>query len=160
MNTEFNRILDEFMSKMVTSFPEQPKLAGYYRAFKVAKLYNAELPLQIFMGGCMSFKEEISTRNEYFFKTRKTFVTGCSKCSSFGEDTGLVEYWERISETTKNSIWEYVQTLFVLGEMFINNEGLVDKTKDIYHNISMNEMSRFQNDAITDFSDDFLKKIK
>ena len=38
MNTEFNRILDEFMSKMVTSFPEQPKLAGYYRAFKVAKL--------------------------------------------------------------------------------------------------------------------------
>ena len=160
MNTEFNRILDEFISKMVATFPDQTKLVGYYRAFKVAKIYKEELPLQIFMGGCLRFKEQITNRDEEFFKNRDTFVSGCSNCSSFGQDTGLVEYWDRTSDVTKNSIWEYVQTLFVLGEIVINDENLLDKTSEVYKNISVNEMSRFQNESTSEFSDDFLKKIK
>ena len=103
VSSEFNKILDEFMSKMVHTFPEQGKLNTYYKAFKVAKTVNNLMPLQLFMGGCLNFKDQIKSRDEEFFKKRPEFVEKCNSYSSFSNDIGMVEYWDTISDTTKKS---------------------------------------------------------
>ncbi len=160
VTTQFNTILDEFMNKMVTTFPEQKKLSTYYKAFKVSRMYDNSLPLQVFMGGCMHYTEEIRERDEGFFKNKSSFVDSVGKCSNFGTDTGLVDYWDSLSLSTRKSIWDYVQTLFVMGENIINKTPkLLSQTRAIYDNMSMGEMKRFENNDVNAFSMDFLTKI-
>jgi hypothetical protein len=157
----FNMILEEFIKKLVVTFPEQVKLNSYYKAFKLSKIVNQKLPLQLFMGGCTKFSVQIKNRDEIFFKNEPIFVDKCYKYSSFTKDIGLVDYWESMSSQTKNSIWDYIQTLFVMGEMFLNkNTTLKQKTHEIYQGLSEDELTRFENDDVNQFSDDFLKKIK
>ena len=56
---EFNKTLEEFINKMILQFPEETKLKTYYSAFKVTKMYDKSMPIKIYMGGCLSFTEQI-----------------------------------------------------------------------------------------------------
>ena len=160
LNKQFNEILKEFISKMIVTFPEQKKLKTYYRAFKVSKTLNAQMPIQLFMGGCVEFSDQIRNRDEDFFKSRESFVECAKGCSNFGTDTGIVDEWDSLSENTRNSIWEYIQTMFVLGEIIVNkDETLKAQLSVVYDNISLGELSRFENDTTGEFSSDFLSKI-
>lgn len=158
---KFNTILQEFIEKMLNTFPEEQKLKTYYNAFKISKLYSNQLPVQIFMGGCLDYADQIKTRDSDFFINKKTFVDKCVKASSFSNDIGLKDRWDTTPEKTKKSIWDYIQTLFVLGEMYISkDQSVVDKINKIYESMSFGEMKRFENENVTKFSDDFTKKIK
>ena len=160
LNKQFNEILKEFISKMIVTFPEQKKLKTYYRAFKVSKTLNSQMPIQLFMGGCVEFSDQIRNRDEDFFKSRESFVECAKGCSNFGTDTGIVDEWDSLSENTRNSIWEYIQTMFVLGEIIVNkDETLKAQLSVVYDNISLGELSRFENDTTGEFSSDFLSKI-
>lgn len=159
--TKFNTIIDEFIVKMLNAFPDEQKLRTYYNAFKISKLYSKQLPIQIFMGGCLDFEQQIKTRDSEFFINRKTFVDKCVRASSFSNDIGLRDRWELTPEITRKSIWDYIQTLYVLGEMYIKKDkSVVEKINQIYDSMSISEMKRFENDSITQFSDDFTQKIK
>lgn len=158
---KFNTILQEFIEKMLTAYPDEQKLKTYYNAYKIAKLYSKQLPIQIFMGGCLDYADQIKARDVEFFINKKTFVDKCVKASSFSNDIGLRDRWDTTPEKTKKSIWDYVQTLFVLGELYISKDkSLVDKINKIYESMSFGEMKRFENENVTHFSDDFTKKIK
>jgi len=160
LNKQFNEILKEFISKMIVTFPEQKKLKTYYRAFKVSKTLNSQMPIQLFMGGCVEFSDQIRNRDEDFFKSRESFVECAKGCSNFGTDTGIVDEWDSLSENTRNSIWEYIQTMFVLGEIIVNkDETLKAQLSVVYDNISLGELSRFENETTGEFSSDFLSKI-
>ena len=154
----FNNVLDEFMCKLIDNFPDIVKLKNYYRVYKISKLCSDILPLQIFMGGCLKFETEIKEKNENFFKNKEGFIDGCSSC--FGNDIGIIEYWDNISSDTKESIWEYVQTLFVIGKIYLVSNDLMTKTQTIYSSINNKEISRFENSSVNNFSDEFLTKIK
>lgn len=158
---KFNAIIEEFIVKMLNAFPDEQKLKTYYNAFKISKLYSKQLPIQIFMGGCLDFEKQIKNRDAEFFMTRKTFVDKCVRASSFSSDIGLRDRWETTPEITKKSIWDYIQTLYVLGEMYIKKDrGIVDKINQVYDSMSISEMKRFENDSVTQFSEDFTRKIK
>lgn len=157
----FNTIMEEFIKKIIISFPEEVKLNSYYKAFKLSRMVNERLPLQLFMGGCTKFSEQIKSRDEVFFKNEPVFVDKCYKYSSFTKDIGLVEYWDNMSQKTKNSIWEYIQTLFAMGEMYLNNNiKIKQQTHEIYSTLSEDELLRFEDENVNEFSDDFLKKLK
>ena len=119
---EFNKTLDEFINKMIIQFPEEPKLKTYYSAYKVTKMYDKTMPIKIFMGGCLEFSKQIKSRDTEFFAKRKGFVNKLQQASSFSDDIGLVNYWDNLSSNSKKAIWDYVQTLYVMGEMFINKD--------------------------------------
>ena len=158
---KFNTILEEFIVKMRDSFPDESKLRTYYNAFKVSKMYSVELPIKIFMGGCIDYADQIKSRDAEFFMNQKRFVDKCVRASSFSNDIGLKDRWISTPETTKKSIWDYVQTLFVLGEMYVNKDtNVISEINKIYHSMSISEMKRFENADITEFSSDFTKKIK
>ena len=156
---EFNKTLDEFINKMILQFPEETKLKTYYSAYKVTRMYDKTMPLKIYMGGCLQFSEQIKNRDTNFFAKRKAFVNKIAQASSFTDDTGLVNYWENLSDISKNAIWDYIQTLFVMGEMYINKDSsIVQKINSVYNNISFDESMQNLKENDT-FTEDFISKI-
>lgn len=156
---EFNKVLDEFINKMIAQFPQEPKLKTYYSAYKVTKMYDISMPIKIFMGGCLEFKEQIRTRDTEFFERRKAFVDKIRVASSFSDDIGLVNYWHSLSESSKNAIWDYIQTLFVMGEMYINKDtSIVEKINHVYNNISFENSMKTLKENDT-FTEEFINKL-
>lgn len=156
---EFNKTLDEFINKMINQFPQENKLKSYYSAYKVTKMYDKSMPIKIFMGGCLEFKEQIKIRDSEFFTKRKTFVNKVKQASSFTDDTGLVNYWANLSESSKTAIWDYMQTLFVMGEMYINKDNsIVEKINSVYNKMNFNDTlnNLKDNDSLTE---EYIKKI-
>lgn len=137
---EFNKTMEEFINKMILQFPQETKLKTYYSAYKVTKIYDKTMPIKIFMGGCLQFTEQIKSRDTEFFAKRKAFVDKIQKASSFSDDIGLVNYWENLSDNSKNAIWDYVQTLFVMGEMYVNKDtSIIQKINSVYNKVSFDE---------------------
>ena len=156
---EFNKVLDEFINKMMVQFPQEPKLKTYYSAYKVTKMYDKSMPIKIFMGGCLQFKEQIRTRDTEFFERRKGFVNKITVASSFSDDIGLVNYWHSLSESSRNAIWDYIQTLFVMGEMYINKDtSIVEKINHVYNNISFENSMKTLKENDT-FTEEFINKL-
>lgn len=156
---EFNITLDEFINKMINQFPEESKLKTYYSAFKVTKMYDNTMPIKIFMGGCLEFRDQIKNRDTLFFAKRKGFVNKIRQASSFTDDTGLVNYWDNLSENSKKAIWDYIQTLFIMGEMFINKDfSIINKITKVYNNLSFNESMDYLKENDT-FTEEFINKI-
>lgn len=137
---EFNKTLEEFINKMFLQFPQETKLKTYYSAYKVTKMYDKTMPIKIFMGGCLQFTEQIKSRDTEFFAKRKGFVDKLQQASSFSDDIGLVNYWENLSDNSKNAIWDYIQTLFVMGEMYVNKDtSIIQKINSVYNKVSFDE---------------------
>lgn len=137
---EFNKTLEEFINKMIIQFPEETKLKSYYSAYKLTKMYDKTMPIKIFMGGCLPFTDKIKSRDTEFFAKRKGFVDKLQKASSFSDDIGLVNYWENLSDNSKNAIWDYIQTLFVMGEMYVNKDAsIIQKINSVYNKVSFDE---------------------
>jgi len=156
---EFNKTIDEFINKLILQFPNEPKIKTYYSAFKVTKMYDKTMPLKIFMGGCLPFTEQIKNRDSEFFAKRKTFVNRLQQSSSFTDDVGLVNYWENLSDKSKTAIWDYVQTLFVMGEMYINKDSnFINKINKVYDQISFDK-SLENIEKHQTFSEDYISQI-
>ena len=156
---EFNKTLEEFMVKLINQIKNEPKLKRYYSAFKVAKMFKKSLPLQMYMGGCIKFETQIKDRDVNFFLKRETFIEECVKCTSFTDDIGIIDHWNNLSESSTKAIWDYVQTLYVIGEMHIKKDAsAITKINNVYNNLTLDEMNRFENDNCT-FSDSFVSKI-
>lgn len=157
--TDFNTVLDEFIEKMILQFPEESKLKSYKSAYNVTKMYDKSMPIKVAMGGMLPFKTQIKDRDEDFFKSRETFLEKAVVASSFSNDLGLVNYWDNLSENSKTAIWEYIQTLFVLGEMYINNDSeVMNKIHRIYNNFSFSDSIDVIEKNNT-FTEEFINKI-
>jgi len=148
---EFNTTLEEFIIKLSNQYPTESKIKVYLNTFRVTKMYNAQIPLKIFMGGCLNFKDQIKNRDSNFFINRKQFIERVENCTSFADDIGLVDHWLNLSEESKTSIWDYIQTLFVMGEMYINNNtNLMDNINNLYNNLSKDDINNLNNKELSD----------
>ena len=137
---QFNFVIDEFINKMIVTFPDENKLKTFYAIFKSSKMFQKDIPLQMFMGGSIPFKDQIKNRNAEFFLSRPTFIESCVKVSSFSNDIGLVDQWVKSNEATKTAIWDYFQTLYVLGEMYMSKDSdAINKINLSYNNFSSDE---------------------
>lgn len=156
---EFNKTLDEFINKLIIQFPEETKLKTYYSAFKVTKMYDKSVPIKIFMGGCLEFKDQIKTRDSQFFIQRPQFINKVAKCSSFSDDIGLVNYWHNLTKTSQKAIWDYVQTLFVMGEMYINKDtSIIQTINNVYNNMKFDDtLNNLENNKT--ITKEYLEKI-
>jgi hypothetical protein len=61
------------------------------------------------MGGVGEYAQKITQKDE-------TFFTEDIKGIEFLQDLNIAEYWtDKMSEGTKNAVWQYLQTLYMLG---------------------------------------------
>lgn len=114
------------------------------------------IPPNLFMAGCINYKSHIKNRNDLFFLNDKNIKEKVGMFGNFTEDCGLDNYWSQLTDKTKKSIWDYIQSLFVLGEIIINNNpDLFLKYNSLYLSSYKNEIKNLHDN----FSLDFLTKI-
>lgn len=114
----FNQLADEFLQKMIKTFPNENKLKVYYANFKLTKQISARKPMEFVMIPMLDYGKQIFTKDENFFK-RKECVEAAE---SFSEKTGLVDMWDSTSPQVKDSIWQYIQSMFLLGMKALGRE--------------------------------------
>jgi len=141
---KFNDLFTEFIDKIITKFPNQ-KLYSYRRAFVLVKLTSPSTPANFFMAGCIDYKNEIKERNDLFFINDSSIKSKMARGGrQFSIEIGISEYWNDLTESTKTAVWDYIQSLFVLGEVIISQNN-ADFTRIRNSNIETysNDISNF-----------------
>ena len=137
---KFNDLFTEFIDKIITKFPNQ-KLYSYRRAFVLVKLTSPSTPANFFMAGCIDYKNEIKERNDLFFINDSSIKSKMERGGrQFSIEIGISEYWNDLTESTKTAVWDYIQSLFVLGEVIISQNNA--------------EFTRIRNSNIENYSND------
>lgn len=111
MYKQFNDMATTFLSRMEKTFPDEPKIKLYRQQFCLVQGMNSKKPVEMFIENMYDYGDQILSKDEKFFK-QEQFV---NKAESISEKMGLIQYWDSMSEQTKNAIWEYIQGLYILG---------------------------------------------
>lgn len=104
--SSFNELMQQFLDELEIAFPDDPKLKKYQSNFSLLKKANARKPLNSFMESVRSHANKIMTKDEsYFLESTDSFIV----------DLDIKTKWDMSSETTKSAIWQYLQTLYIIG---------------------------------------------
>ncbi len=106
--TAFNEMMGQFLVELHKTFPEEKGLKKCLSAFDLMKETNPRLVVDGFMKSVTPYADKISSRDDTFFINE-------SKNIDFLKDVNIQSHWDTCSENTKNAIWQYVQTLYMLG---------------------------------------------
>lgn len=106
--TAFNDMMGQFLMELHKTFPEEKGLKKYITAFELVRDTNPKKIVNKFMTNISPHVDKISARDE----------------SLFLEDSGELEFmqginikdcWPKASDGTRDAIWQYLQTLYMLG---------------------------------------------
>ena len=108
----FNTTLQEFLEDLTQTFPEHMGIAKQKLKFEVGIRANCRLALDKIMPTLIQYSGMISQRNEDVI---------CKVNGAF-PDIDFVELWSSgISDNTKKTIWDYINTLLILGTQAISS---------------------------------------
>jgi hypothetical protein len=107
--TAFNDMMGQFLVELHKTFPEEKGIKKFMTSFDLLKSANPRKCVEAYMTGVSKFATKISQKDE-------TFFTEDIKNIEFLQDLNIEEYWnEKMSDGTKNAVWQYLQTLYMLG---------------------------------------------
>lgn len=104
----FNEMMDQFLTELNLSFPSNKGVIKSQTAFEVLRRTNPEEILDNFMKAVKPYGKKIMAHDE-------TFILNDSKDIPFLNDIDIVGMWGESSDNTKSAIWQYMQTLVLLG---------------------------------------------
>ena len=68
----------------------------------------------------MPFEDKIINKDETFFINRNYDEDVSEYVKSLNVITNLKKYWEKMSDSTKNNIWLYMQIMIKLCKKYMN----------------------------------------
>jgi len=102
----FNDMMEQFLEELVQTFPEEPAMKKYQVAFDMLRTANSRACLDNYMKNVGPYSQQIMVKDATFFLENPDVF----------KDFKLQNIWtDDISENTKNAIWQYLQTLYILG---------------------------------------------
>ena len=103
----FATTMEEFLLELKDSFPEEKKINVYYNSFLTMKKVNPRAVVDGFMSEASKCAQKIMARDEsYFLDSDDKFI----------KDLNVQRWWTTdLSSGTKDAIWQYVNTLLILG---------------------------------------------
>lgn len=102
----FNSVMDEFISDLKETFPEEKKIKVYYNSFLTLKKANPRKVMDIFMAQATPKAALITSRDDKLFTENEDIIP----------DVQLSRLWnEDLDQDSKDAIWQYLNTLYVLG---------------------------------------------
>jgi hypothetical protein len=106
----FNEMMDQFMVELKETFPEEKTLGKYYTGFDILKTSNPKKCVTAFMEEITPYASQVMNKDETFFLDANTVLPAIL------EEMHIREHWTTdISQNTKDAIWQYLQTLYMLG---------------------------------------------
>jgi hypothetical protein len=106
--TAFNDMMSQFLVELHKTFPEEKGIKKMLTSFDVLKSSNPRLVVDGFMKGVSPYATQISSKDDTFL------LQECEKIE-FLKDLDLASYWKRMSNSTRDATWQYLQTLYMLG---------------------------------------------
>ena len=106
----FNDMMGQFLVELHETFPEEKGVKKFMNAFELLRRSNPRRCVDGFMGGIGPYAEKISSKDESFFLEESEHI-------DFLKDLNIKKYWNSgdVSQNTKDAIWQYLQTLYMLG---------------------------------------------
>ena len=116
----FNDYLRAFVQDVQVTFPEYKELlGGYYEDILSEESHNTDKHVKRFMRKMSSFKEQISNKSADLYKEPVFILKNL--------DFKILFESEDLSDESREKMWEYIQTLFVLGESIISDSERIKK---------------------------------
>lgn len=108
----FTEMMDQFLDELVKTFPEETGLKKYQSTFDLMKKANPRKCVEVFMNSARQFQTHIMAKNETFFLENSV---------EFLDALNIKKWWnDELSDGTKGAIWQYLQTLMILGTTIIS----------------------------------------
>jgi len=106
--TAFNDMMGQLLTELHSAFPEEKGLKKYMAAFELMRGANGRMVVEGFMANISPHVDKINARDETFFLEQADKI-------DFLKDINLAQCWPKASDGTRNAIWQYIQTLYMLG---------------------------------------------
>lgn len=106
--TAFNDMMGQFLMELHKTFPEEKGLKKYITAFELLRDTNPKKIVNKFMDNVAPHVDKISARDESLFLEDSSDL-------EFIKSLNIKECWPKASDGTKAAIWQYIQTLYMLG---------------------------------------------
>jgi len=102
----FNDMMEQFLEELVQTFPDEPAMKKYQMSFEILRKANARACMENYMQNVAPYSSHIMSKDDSFFLNNPDVF----------QDFNLKNVWTSdVSEVTKNAIWQYLQTLYILG---------------------------------------------
>jgi hypothetical protein len=102
----FNDMMEQFINELVTTFPEEKGIKKYQASFEIVRKANPRKCVDSFMVAISPYASRLTAKDESVMTEDISFLT----------QVNIGKYWTpELSQTTKDAIWQYLQTLYMLG---------------------------------------------
>ena len=101
-------MMGQFLMELHKTFPEEKGLKKYIAAFELMRSANGKMIVDGFMENVAPHVDKINSKDESFFLEHAENI-------EFLKDINLKNCWPKASTGTKDAIWQYLQTLYMLG---------------------------------------------
>lgn len=120
----FNEYMKLFVTEIRDIFPEFKEIIdGYYSELLTSETSNDDKHVKRFMRKLKDFKTQISEKDATMFAGELCVLKNVDFEKIFASDI--------LTENNREKIWEYLQTLFVLGESIISDS---ERVKNLVRN--------------------------
>ena len=102
----FNDMLGQFLSELAHTFPEEKAIKKYQATFDIMRKSNPRKCIEGFMAGISPVSQRVVSRDETLMGSKELEILS---------DMNIEQHWPTASDNTKSAIWQYLQTLYMLG---------------------------------------------
>lgn len=103
----WNDMMEQFLNELERTFPEEKAVVKYKNGFELLRKSNPRKCVDGYMTSVAPFQEKVMAKDESFFLASNESII---------KDMNLQKHWTPdLSSVTKDAIWQYLQTLFILG---------------------------------------------
>jgi hypothetical protein len=106
--TAFNDMLTQFLVELHKTFPDEKGIKKVMTTVDLLKSTNPRSIVDLYMKGIGPYAQKISEKDEKFLLEEIEKI-------EFLKEFNIGNYWGKASENTKNAVWQYLQTLYMLG---------------------------------------------
>jgi hypothetical protein len=105
----FNDMMQQFLDELVLTFPEEMSFVKYQASFSLIRKTRPKAVMESFMTSITPVISHVMEKDDTFFATHLDAVP-------ILKELNLVKIWTpELSSSTKDAIWKYLQTLYILA---------------------------------------------
>ena len=103
----WNDMMEQFISELEQTFPEEKSIKKYKSSFELLRKSNPRKCIDSYMSEITKYQEKIMKKDESFFLENNDSII---------KELNIKQHWnDDLSNKTKDAIWQYLQTLYMLG---------------------------------------------
>jgi len=117
--TAFNNLVIKFNDDLIMTFPEENDFKVYKRGIMMINLANAKKICSLYKNYMILYRKKIEEKDESFFLLNDytEIVNNIKSEGVEGIIQKLKNYWNVLSSSNKEKIWEYLLSLIKLSDL-------------------------------------------